>query len=437
MPSALSIPQEVVDEVLRVGGNTAHHRERIVAAFEKQKPDTPDFLRSLLHGGNGIVTDAGTFAAWYDETGIRISRGRAARHAPSAKLVSWQEAASRIGQLLEEGRFAANVELAGAEEYERFRLAEKLWYLRRDFSGKAIDAGYLSSLAKDMEGGFQEGTEWLAEKLTDPAFRARLNSEYRQFLSDQQQSGDLLRFHFHRLDEILEALEDLDLPRRAFSSEMAEIPPVRQFITEDEIDANLAEGGLMSGSKGRIFAFFQQFYSDRERVDFLKQEYGTGGRSHALSNADGSDESHSGKGMRYQKRDCPEVRLTWQKVAGRIAGLIRQGLYLTEQEQAEYDRIQAEKVQAEKDAPQAPQPDPAVWEYNGVKERHPDDLVLYQMGDFFELYGEDAREAAPELGLQLVSRAIPGGGRVEMCGFPASRLDQYLEQLRARHDVTV
>ena len=437
LPSALSIPQEVVDEVLRVGGNTAHHRERIVAAFEKQKPDTPDFLRSLLHGGNGIVTDAGTFAVWYGETGIRISRGRAARHAPSAKLVSWQEAAGRIGQLLEEGRFAANVELAGAEGYERFRLAEKLWYLRQDFSGKAIDAGYLPSLAKDGGRHFSEDTEWLAEKLTDPAFRARLNSEYRQFLSDQQQSGDLLRFHFHRLDETLEALDDLDLPRRAFSSEMAEIPPVRQFITEDEIDANLAEGGLMSGSKGRIFAFFQQFYSDRERVDFLKQEYGTGGRSHALSNADGSDESHSGKGMRYQKRGCPEVRLTWQKVAGRIAGLIRQGLYLTEQEQAEYDRIQAEKVQAEKDAPQAPKPDPAVWEYNGVKERHPDDLVLYQMGDFFELYGEDAREAAPELGLQLVSRAIPGGGRVEMCGFPANRLNQYLEQLRARHDVTV
>ena len=437
VPSALSIPQEVVDEVLRVGGNTAHHRERIVAAFEKQKPDTEDFLRSLLHGGNGIVTDAGTFAAWYDETGIRISRGRSARHAPSAKLVSWQEAASRIGQLLEEGRFAANVELAGAEGYERFRLAEKLWYLRQDFSGKAIDAGHLPSLAKDGGRDFSEDTEWLAEKLTDPAFRARLKSEYRQFLSDQQQSGDLLRFHFRRLDEIQEALEDLDLPRRAFSSEMVEIPPVRQFITEDEIDENLAEGGLMSGSKGRIFAFFQQPYSDRERVDFLKQEYGTGGRSHALSNADGSDESHSGKGIRYQKRGCPEVHLTWEKVAGRIAGLIRQGLYLTEQEQAEYDRIQAEKVQAEKDAPQAPQPDPAVWEYNGVKERHPDDLVLYQMGDFFELYGEDAREAAPELGLQLVSRAIPGGGRVEMCGFPANRLNQYLEQLRARHDVTV
>ena len=64
-------------------------------------------------------------------------------------------------------------------------------------------------------------------------------------------------------------------------------------------------------------------------------------------------------------------------------------------------------------------------------------MVLYQMGDFFEIYGEDAKEAAPELGLHLVSRAIPVGGRVEMCGFPANRLEQYLEQLRAKHDVTV
>ena len=114
-------------------------------------------------------------------------------------------------------------------------------------------------------------------------------------------------------------------------------------------------------------------------------------------------------------------------------------LFLSEAEQIQ--RIdEAENVKTSSAfsfAQEQPQPDPAVWEYNGVKERHPDDMVLYQMGDFFEIYGEDAKEASPELGLQLVSRAIPGGGRVEMCGFPANRLEQYLEQLRAKHDVTV
>jgi len=114
-------------------------------------------------------------------------------------------------------------------------------------------------------------------------------------------------------------------------------------------------------------------------------------------------------------------------------------LFLSEAEQIQ--RIdEAENVKTSSAfsfAQEQPQPDPAVWEYNGVKERHPDDMVLYQMGDFFEMYGEDAKEAAPELGLQLVSRAIPGGGRVEMCGFPANQMEQYLEQLRAKHDVTI
>ena len=150
-----------------------------------------------------------------------------------------------------------------------------------------------------------------------------------------------------------------------------------------------------------------------------------------------SDESHDGKGLHYKKDGCPDVHFTWEKVAKRITDLIQKGRYLTEQEQAEYDKIQAEKALAEEDALQAQQPDPAVWEYNGVKERHPDDIILYQMGDFFELYGEDAKTAAAELDLNLTTRAIPGGGRVEMCGFPANRLEQVVEQLRDKHDVTI
>ena len=114
-------------------------------------------------------------------------------------------------------------------------------------------------------------------------------------------------------------------------------------------------------------------------------------------------------------------------------------LFLSEAEQIQ--RIdEAENVKTSSAfsfAQEQSKPDPAVWEYNGVKERHPDDMVLYQMGDFFEIYGEDAKQAAPELGLQLVSRAIPGGGRVEMCGFPANRLEQVVEQLRDKHDVTI
>ena len=433
--SAFSFAQADIDHVLRLGGNTDRQRERIVAAFEKQKTtaEIAEILKTLYHGGNGI----GSVTAWYAEDGIHLSHGKTARYDKSAQVISWESAAERIGQLLQDGNFATNVELTEAAGYERSLLAEKLWHLYHDFSDKARDSGYLSCLSGIQRTGFPEETAWLAEQLNRPEFRQTLAEEYAAFWTAYQQDRELLRFHYHKPREIWENLKDLSLSRRTFSSDLSQVPTVQHFITEDEIDAAMTNGSSFAGGKGRIFVFFQGNHTDKEKVDFLKREYGIGGRSHALSGATYSGEDHDGKGLHYKKQDCPDVNFTWEKVSKRITDLIRKGRYLTEQEQAEYDKIQAEKALAEEDALQAQQPTPEIWEYNGVKERHPNDMVLYQMGDFFELYGEDAKTAAAELGFNLTTRAIPGGGRVEMCGFPANRLEQVVEQLRDQHDVTI
>ena len=433
--SAFSFAQANIDHVLRLGGNTDRQRERIVAAFEKQKStaEIAEILKTLYHGGNGI----GSVTAWYAEDGIHLSHGKSARYDKSAQIISWESAAERIGQLLQEGQFAANVELTEAAGYERSLLAEKLWHLYHDFSDKARDSGYLSCLSGIQRTGFPEETAWLAEQLNRPEFRQTLAEEYAAFWTAYQQDRELLRFHYHKPREIWENLKDLSLPRTTFTSQLTEVPAVKQFITEDEIDAAITGGSSFAGGKGRIYAFFMENHSDKEKVRFLKDEYGIGGRSHALSGATHSGEDHDGKGLHYKKQDCQDVHLNWEKVAKRITSLVQKGRYLTEQEQAEYDKIQAEKALAEEHAIQAQQPTPEIWEYNGVKERHPDDMVLYQMGDFFELYGEDAKTAAAELNFHLTTRTIPGGGRVEMCGFPANRLEQVVEQLRDRHDVTI
>ena len=433
--SAFSFAQADIDHVLRLGGNTDRQRERIVAAFEKQKTtaEIAEILKTLYHGGNGI----GSVTAWYAEDGIHLSHGKTARYDKSAQVISWESAAERIGQLLQDGNFATNVELTEAAGYERSLLAEKLWHLYHDFSDKARDSGYLSCLSGIQRTGFPEETAWLAEQLNRPEFRQTLAEEYAAFWTAYQQDRELLRFHYHKPREIWENLKDLSLSRRTFSSDLSQVPTVQHFITEDEIDAAMTNGSSFAGGKGRIFVFFQGNHTDKEKVDFLKREYGIGGRSHALSGATYSGEDHDGKGLHYKKQDCPDVNFTWEKVSKRITGLIRKGRYLTKQEQAEYNKIQAEKALAEEDTLQAQQPTPEIWEYNGVKERHPNDMVLYQMGDFFELYGEDAKTAAAELGFNLTTRAIPGGGRVEMCGFPANRLEQVVEQLRDQHDVTI
>ena len=402
--SAFSFAQADIDHVLRLGGNTDRQRERVVAAFEKQKTtaEIAEILKTLYHGGNGI----GSVTAWYAEDGIHLSHGKTARYDKSAQVISWESAAERIGQLLQNGDFATNVELAEAAGYERSLLAEKLWHLYHDFSDKAREAGYLSCLSGIQRTGFPEETAWLAEQLNRPEFRQTLAEEYAAFWTAYQQDRELLRFHYHKPREIWENLKDLSLPRTTFTAQLTEVPAAKQFITEDEIDAAMTNGSSFAGGKGRIFVFFQGNHTDKEKVDFLKREYGIGGRSHALSGATYSGEDHDGKGLHYKKQDCPDVNFTWEKVSKRITDLIRKGRYLTEQEQAEYDKIQTEKALAEEDALQAQQPTPEIWEYNGVKERHPDDMVLYQIGDFFELYGEDAKTAAAELGFNLTTRAI-------------------------------
>ena len=77
-------------------------------------------------------------------------------------------------------------------------------------------------------------------------------------------------------------------------------------------------------------------------------------------------------------------------------------------------------------------------EYSEIKSDNPDSLVLYQMGDFFEAYGEDAQTVSEALELNLTSRSIGNNQRTGMCGFPANRLETYVNMLLDRgFDVAV
>ena len=430
-PSAfsMSIPQSDIDHILRMEGNADYARMKIATEFSKGKSaeEIAAFLQSSFHGGNGVVTENGRYSAWYADDGIHIANGDAARYLTSAKVVSWQEAAERIGQLLTQGEYATNVELAEAPGHERAELAQSIWYLRQDLSEKARAQGYLSCLSDMRGGGFPEETERLAERLRDPAFREVLMDDLAQLRSDYREDRSLLRFHYHKPDNIEQSLRELSLPRREYRTEMAEIPAVQRFITEDEIAATLTRGSNIEGSKGRIYAYFKEKHSPREQADFLKDEYGIGGRSHAVSGASHSGEDHSGKGVVLKKQDCPEIQLNWANVAKRISELIRKDRFLTPEEKTQYEQLQRQTAARS-----------AAWnDYNAVKEAHPDDLVLFQVGDFFELYGEDAKQAAELLNMNLTTRNIPGAGRVEMCGVPSHNLELYVEKLRDKYDVTI
>lgn len=206
-------------------------------------------------------------------------------------------------------------------------------------------------------------------------------------------------------------------------------------------------GSGVSGGKGRIYAFFNENHTSKERIDFLKNEYGTGGRSHALSSSSGSFENHDGKGVQFKKNDCADVNLTWSKVAERISSLISKDRYLTPQEKERLEEIQrrnagieathSPEVILKPNEPQQSQLLSLFENYNSVKENHTDDIVLFQVGDFFEMYGEDAKTAAKKLNIHLTARTLSDGTRTDMCGIPAFTLEDNVEKLRDSYDVTI
>ena len=432
-PFAFSVSQAQLDHVLRLGGNEDDARMVIAAAFQKQKSveDIAALLQNTFHGGNGFKTPEGELSAWYAADGIHIAPGRSAEYVRSAQVIAWQDAAARISELMDSGAYASNVELAEAGQHERMQLAQALWYLKHDLSDEAREQGYLSCMDTLRGGGFPDETARLAEQLTNTDFRETLSGEFAQFYAAHEQDRSLLRFHYHKLDQIWQSLRDLSLPRREYSSEMTAVPELARFITEDEIDHALDRGSGVEGGKGRIYEYFTAEHTGKEKAAFLKDEYGTGGHTHAVSGASSSYEDHSAKGITLKKADCANVELSWTKVAARIDSLIQKDRFLSPREKERYAQLQREK-EAERELPTQAQTD-----YNAIKEAHPDDIVLFQVGDFFEMYGEDAKQAAELLALNLTTRAIPSAGRVEMCGIPAHNLEMYVEKLRDKYDVTI
>lgn len=326
--------------MLRLASNSEHTRMVVAAAFQKQKPqeEIAALLQREYHGGAGIKSSHGEFSVWYAEDGIHLAKGRTARYARSAQVISWEAAAERIGQLMDEGRFATNVELAEANLHERTVLAEKLLYLHGDLSEDARERNVFGSLNDLRRGGYPEATTRLAENLKDPAFRQTMLADYNAFMDAYKADRNVLRFHYHKTAEILGALQDLDLTRREYTSDMAEVPQVGMFITDDEIDATLSRGSNVEGGKRRIYGYLTGSHSAKEKAAFLKDEYGFGGSSHAVSGRGWIDSS--GKGIQLRKPGCADVELNWNKVLTRFENLIRTGRYFTPEEKARYDEMQ-------------------------------------------------------------------------------------------------
>ena len=404
--AASFLMEKAADVMLRLGGNSEEIRKELAFDYRigKSADEIAAHMRALYHGGDGFEIDGWRFSAWYAEDGIRLAGGSRARYADTARVIPWTDAAARVGELIEAGQFGTELENVEAAGFVRRQVARQLIEIYRDSLAK--EHGYLPLIQAAEPIVFPDCVDRLLEKMEQPNGLHELIGQVETFADAVERQPELMRTRFFMPDAVLSRLKDLTLERRELPQGERELPEVRGFITQDEIDWILTGGSDFAGGNERIRAFFSQPHDEKEQVEFLKHEYGTGGRMPGVSGAAHSEEWHDAKGIRLRKNDCLDVKLGWEKVAERINRLMRSGRYTRRTEPNREEEICLA---------------PDVAAYQALKAEHPHHLVGVKVDDNLLFYGDDAAVAAPLMDTKLLERDIPDMGTVSVTGMPFRR----------------
>ena len=339
----ITIPAEVVDEILRTGSNRSKSQLRLIYNFmTEQTPEeyTAFVKKEYGEGGKGFEIGGTKYAVWFDELGMQIAVGDTVRNDPKNKaFLSWEDVSGRIHQLLQQGEYAPKSVLDAARGNALHEHAEALSYMERDMAEGVAEMVFADTSI--FSGGYPELTERLAKLIDQPEFLADLNERLLGLAEAYAEDKSVMRMPFYRPDKVSEQFQKFALPFQPYQArEGFQWNEQEVFITEDEINAFLAGGGPYSDGRLATYSFFLTHTEKAERAAFLKERYGVGGSSHALSRADNSHASYDGRGLElargiYGKPDAL-VKLNWNQAAERVAKLIDQSLYL---KPADYSRM--------------------------------------------------------------------------------------------------
>ena len=354
MPAAFSLPQEQIDSILRSGGGRDNSRKRIYAKYQQGK--TPEEMAEFLKNeykttGKGFEFDGNPVSLWFDEMGMRIGYGTSAKENTLA-VMSWSEVESHIRVMVENGTYMSANEVFLVDAVERERIATDINNFFRDG---------ISEMPESLElkfSNYPASMERLCELLSTTEGRELIKDELEQAKAQLDSGEKQIKWRYvKRPDYLLEQLADLDVVKKEFPTPDTVDVRNEDFITQDEIDYRLAEGSGFEHGKFRIYEYFMEGHDKKDNIDFLKNEYGTGGSSHALPGSDRAHEDHDAKGIRLEKGNYgspyAKVLLNWNVVEKRIRELVQADKYLSpegKEAYAQYKQEQAEKAMQKEQA---------------------------------------------------------------------------------------
>ena len=439
--SAFSFSQEIIDAVLTCGSGVSEGKFRIYEQFEKSlsAKENADFLKNEYGWGGAYPAIVGAgIDEQHDGKGILISKG-IGNDKPHIRL-NWTQVEKRIKELIRLDRYLNPKE---KEIYPQW--LEKQEESRAELAEKQRNREILSSAPPKQE------TVQAAE--SEPQKEA----QYAYHLGDTVYMGadeyEILSFNDERvvLHDMQYPLFQKELERAEFDRRVRENPmndhlKVKELPPEEKADEapafDIGMGYLGNGLT--VWNRAVEENGDYQTIAHISSE----GEIHYY--VDGLPEDVVARIEQAAAREQ-------QKALFAASYQVGDRVYL-DGKPFEITRVDDWNVELMDRSVQNPQPrleqkdsfmrlvqrnerssfTDAYREYSEIKEDNPDSLVLYQMGAFFEAYGEDAQTVSEALELNLTSRSVGGNQRTLMCGFPANRLETYVNMLLDRgFDVAV
>lgn len=344
MPAAFSLPQEQIDSILRSGGGRDNSRTKYQQGKFPEEM-TEFFKNEYKTTGKGFEFDGNLVPLWFDEMGMRIGYGTSAKENTLA-VMSWSEVESHIRVMVENGTYMSANEVFLVDAVERERIATDINNFFRDG---------ISEMPESLElkfSNYPASMERLCELLSTTEGRELIQDELEKAKAQLDSREKQIKWRYvKRSDYLLEQLVDLGVEKKEFPAPDTVEVRNENFITQDEIDYRLAGGSGFEHGKFRIYEYFMEGHDKKDNIAFLKNEYGTGGSSHALPGSDRAHEDHDAKGIRLEKGNYgspyAKVLLNWNVVEKRIRELVQADKYLSpegKEAYAQYKQEQAEKA---------------------------------------------------------------------------------------------
>ena len=253
----IPIPEEVVDEILRTGGNRKASQLRIIYNFmSEQTPEeyTEFVKREYRKGGKGFQIDGNEYSVWFDETGMQIAVGHTVTdHILDKAFLSWEDVSGRIHQLLDQGEYAPQSVLDAARSNAVKEHAQALAYMKGDMAEGVAEIVFDEEDLPHLRSIYPEITDYLEEKLEDPQWLSELNERLDALAEAYEENHSIMRFHHYNpinISKQFQKFADEVIPYQARDGFAWKEHPM--FITQDEIDASFAEP---SGHQMTMFDF--------------------------------------------------------------------------------------------------------------------------------------------------------------------------------------